>query len=853
MKTSASAASSSTCGSTRNRKSSRRASRLAALLGAISLAGAAQDLPVFLADNHAETFGWIARTFDPDDPHVLVLVDAHSDASAAERSEELRDGLRRVPSLEARTARVEEWRTAGRLQAFNWIEPLMPRPVDRVRWLAAPELTEEKRHAATAEATGLLDGRLEVEPRSAGTFATRWDTCDLKGFHPWQPGARPVILAIDLDFFSGMTAEERARHFEAIWERAMDWPGLAGVAFAISRPWLTDDAEADGLLGLAADAVRRTRGARLEIDVSLHRGRDDSLKAEEYRTRGQAVPHWELSRTSPEARMRLVALGSRLTLRDPEISWNHLPDVWRGEYGTATLTPSAGEIDCDGVWRFPRGDEPVLRVNAPEGATGRVRWFALDPARVAYDLLPETGLGKEFSKSPGRRIYEKRRSLGTSEDFQLDPKAWRTEAGGRFRIEAEYETPHGWLPVPGIELCVRSAEGFRGALSECLGMPYAFGIAGVAEHDLSGVETGWGSDCSNLLIHAWRRNGLPLAWGDPGRLRGQLATKAENLTVDSGAAITAEEIGRGIAIDFGKHVAALWEDREPTGVLDGNDLAFHHLGGLPEIIELSKLAATRPTFALRVPKPATGVKIAFAGDVVLAGDERVAIDGFGRGAADLLLVNLEGIPSMRATEEKTRYDFRFPPERLGWLKQQGVDAVSLANNHAWDAGEDGFIEGLEALRKAGLPFTGGGRTKAEACRPWRVEKNGVKLAIFGVTGDDGGRKGEDDPAAPGIAGLRTQRDVLEQELARCRGNGERIIVLIHGGAEYSRRVSDEQRQWARWLVARGAEVVAGSGPHVIQREETHGGARILHSLGNAVYPKALKGADSGRIRVVELR
>ena len=28
----------------------------------------AAPLPVFLADNHAETFGWITRTFDLDEP-----------------------------------------------------------------------------------------------------------------------------------------------------------------------------------------------------------------------------------------------------------------------------------------------------------------------------------------------------------------------------------------------------------------------------------------------------------------------------------------------------------------------------------------------------------------------------------------------------------------------------------------------------------------------------------------------------------------------------------------------------------------------------------------------------------------
>ena len=53
-------------------------------------------------------------------------------------------------------------------------------------------------------------------------------------------------------------------------------------------------------------------------------------------------------------------------------------------------------------------------------------------------------------------------------------------------------------------------------------------------------------------------------------------------------------------------------------------------------------------------------------------------------------------------------------------------------------------------------------------------------------------------------------------------------------------------------VARGAEIVAGAHPHVVQREERLGGATILHSLGNAVYPEELKGADSGVVRVVEL-
>lgn len=798
-----------------------------------------ERLPVFLADNHAETFGWITRTFDPDDRYMLVLVDAHTDASAAERSEEIREGLRRVPSLAERAKRVEEWRAKGRLQAFNWIEPLLPRPIDGARWLAKPDLAEQEKAAGTAEAVEQLDGRLEVEPRAAASFGGRWETWDLKDYAKWKPGLRPVILAIDLDFFAGMEAGEREKHFATIWEEAMDWPGLAGVAFAVSRPWLHDEQEAEALATLAVDAVRFTRGAELELDIAADERPDDSLRAAELAKEGKSVPRWQAAKTSPALKLKLASLDDRLHV----IGQAAAPQEW--PENACSIRPASGSQDCDDAWRYRTGEEPVLRVQAPEGSTGRVRWFALEPARKAYDLIPATGLGKGFSSSAGRWIYEKRRSLGETSDFQLDPTAWRKPDGGSFRFMAECETAEGWLPVPPVDLRIRTAEGFRGALSECRGMPYVFGIAGVAGDELSGVETGWGSDCANLLTYAWRRNGVPMTWGDPGRLRAQLHVKVEKAGIADAVPISAAEIETGIAIDFGQHVAALWEDRAPLGLLDGGDLVMHHLGGFPEIVELSALAAERPNFALRVPRRGA-CKVALAGDVVLAGEDRITIPGFTRGDADLFLANLEGVPSQQEGE-KVRFDFRFPRERLAWLREQGIDAVSLANNHAFDAGGAGLLEGITAIHEAGLASCGAGPSKEAACQPLVIERRGTKLALFGISavGDDRSRDGQAVIAAwPG------DKAMLEAGFRAARTRGERIIVMLHAGDEYAADPNEEQRHCMRWLATNGAAVVAGAHPHVTQKEERHGGAQIFYSLGNAVYPRALKGADSGVVRQV---
>jgi hypothetical protein len=386
----------------------------------------ARDLPVFLADNHAETFGWITRHFDLDDPHTLVLLDAHADANSADKSEELREQLRRVASLDERAQRVEAWRTGGRVQAFNWLEPLLPRPLDRVLWVPRPALTNERRAELARDAMEAIDGRLEVEPRAASSFAQRWEVLDMAGLRAWQPGVRPVILAVDLDFFAGMPdADVR---FEELWETAMDWPGLAGVAFAVSRPWLANDAEAERLVTLAVDAVRRTRGAVLECDFSIDDQPDDSLRGRELVRAGTLPPRWDVACSGAGLRTLLAGEAGRWRYTDRR---RILDAAFWHVWPAAGLLADAGSPDADGVWRFAAGHAPPLRVRVPAeagaqlaGATGRVRWFAREAVRTAYDLLPETGLGKGFAQHPGRWIYEQRRPLGMTTDFALRAEAW---------------------------------------------------------------------------------------------------------------------------------------------------------------------------------------------------------------------------------------------------------------------------------------------------------------------------------------------------------------------------------------------------------------------------------------------
>src|SRR5437660_11813176 len=130
----------------------RRAAVLCTAALLVAASAAAKVLPIYIEDNHAGTFNWLAQNLDLDQPCTLILFDAHSDASGIFDSDKIRNALRNVASSQDRQALLDRWRRDGTVQCFNWIEPLMPAPIARVIWvpadtLSAPELSRRAKEA----------------------------------------------------------------------------------------------------------------------------------------------------------------------------------------------------------------------------------------------------------------------------------------------------------------------------------------------------------------------------------------------------------------------------------------------------------------------------------------------------------------------------------------------------------------------------------------------------------------------------------------------------------------------------------------------------------------------------------
>ena len=186
--------------------------------------------------------------------------------------------------------------------------------------------------------------------------------------------------------------------------------------------------------------------------------------------------------------------------------------------------------------------------------------------------------------------------------------------------------------------------------------------------------------------------------------------------------------------------------------------------------------------------------------------------------------------------------FNYHPSVLGALKRAGFDVLLTANNHALDRYAVGADRTVDAIRAAGLKFTGT-RKRGESERPWYAVTETAKggrtrrIAWLGCTY---GTNGLPDRHGQVLLCYRDRARVLEtiRALAR-RDDIDAVMFAPHWGAEYEHEPEPRQRALAAEAIEAGATAVIGTHPHVVQPVEKHVAkdgreGLIAYSLGNFV-------------------
>ncbi|MDX6596529.1 MAG: hypothetical protein QOE87_416 [Gaiellales bacterium] len=274
-----------------------------------------------------------------------------------------------------------------------------------------------------------------------------------------------------------------------------------------------------------------------------------------------------------------------------------------------------------------------------------------------------------------------------------------------------------------------------------------------------------------------------------------------------------------------------------TTTAAGNEVTI----GLPAITAPATASVpTAPaTTAATAPDTTKRVTIAWVGDTVLASKYGAPPDAGRRSmapvvgpllSADLAFANLEetlsALPDTKCGSSSNCFAFQAPPAYAKLMMVAGFDVMNLANNHADDFGPAGQRSTENALRQAGLRWTG---------RPGQItimRRAGLRVALLGF--------------APYRWASRIEQIRAAQALVRrAAAQADVVVVAMHAGAEGSGATHvphgtetflgenrGDSRRFSHAVIDAGADLVVGSGPHVIRGIERYHGRLIAYSLGN---------------------
>lgn len=178
------------------------------------------------------------------------------------------------------------------------------------------------------------------------------------------------------------------------------------------------------------------------------------------------------------------------------------------------------------------------------------------------------------------------------------------------------------------------------------------------------------------------------------------------------------------------------------------------------------------------------------------------------------------------------------PQTAEYLKSCGISAVTLANNHFYDYGDEGVNQTMEAMLRNTIETVGGGRDSYEKTRPLLFEDSFDRIVVFNYCESEfsvNHKMGSNrmDP-------IQVFYDIKE---AVC--NNYYIVVVVHGGHEGYNLPSPRMKQLYRYFIDCGANVVINHHQHCYSGYETYRNGLIFYGLGNFFFDSIFKTTGYG--------
>jgi poly-gamma-glutamate capsule biosynthesis protein CapA/YwtB (metallophosphatase superfamily) len=200
--------------------------------------------------------------------------------------------------------------------------------------------------------------------------------------------------------------------------------------------------------------------------------------------------------------------------------------------------------------------------------------------------------------------------------------------------------------------------------------------------------------------------------------------------------------------------------------------------------------------------------------------------------ADLAFANLE---CPLSNNGRILGMFRADPIYAEGLAGAGFTIMSVANNHMFDAGKEGFEETLEHLDRVGIHYIGGGRDMAEARKPVIEEIKGYRIGFLAYTQFSDNGFAYDIAGKDGAGILPFSMPLILEDIRKSRRLVDILVISLHWLSANTPFIHQKARECAHKILDVGGDIIVGHHPHVYKAVEIYKGKLILYSLGNLIF------------------
>ena len=192
---------------------------------------------------------------------------------------------------------------------------------------------------------------------------------------------------------------------------------------------------------------------------------------------------------------------------------------------------------------------------------------------------------------------------------------------------------------------------------------------------------------------------------------------------------------------------------------------------------------------------------------------------------DLTIVNFEGtltnstyVPS---NKRENQFLFSAPPSYVSMLADNGIEAVSLENNHVMDHGEEAYEDTKQTLRDAGIVYS-------NSTEKGVITVKGVEICMLSYLCIDR---------------YESLWEKVPADIAAAKAEYPIVVVSFHWGNEKDYAPTNNQIKMGRLAADSGADLVLGHHSHRLNPIEYYNGVYICYSLGNFCFSGNSKPSD----------